>query len=42
MQGHVKSYVKALAEWIREKNFNQVVIVGSTFAHERLDYQMQG
>lgn len=42
IKGRVKSYIKFLSDWIKEKNFRQVVIVGSTFAHERLDYQMQG
>ena len=42
LQGRVKSYVKFLSDWIKEKKFYQVVIVGSTFSHERLDYQMQG
>ncbi|KAK7483068.1 hypothetical protein BaRGS_00025731 [Batillaria attramentaria] len=42
IKGRVHSYVKWLSEWIREKKFRQVVIVGSTFSHERLDYQMEG
>ncbi|KAK7114390.1 proteasome assembly chaperone 2-like [Littorina saxatilis] len=42
VKGRVKSYVKFLSEWIKEKNFHKVVIVGSTFSHERLDYQMEG
>lgn len=42
IKGRVKSYVKFLSEWIKEKNFYQVVIIGSTFSHERLDFQMQG
>ncbi|KAL8612428.1 hypothetical protein ACOMHN_008413 [Nucella lapillus] len=42
IKGRVKSYVKFLSDWIKEKKFYQVVIVGSTFSHERLDFQMEG
>ncbi|XP_076470475.1 proteasome assembly chaperone 2-like [Babylonia areolata] len=42
IKGRVKSYVKFLSDWIKEKKFYQVVLVGSTFSHERLDHQMQG
>lgn len=42
IKGRVHSFVKWLSEWIREKQFHQVVIVGSTFSHERLDHQLHG
>lgn len=42
IKGRVQSYVKWLSSWIREKKFRQVVIVSSTFSHERVDYQLQG
>ena len=42
LQGRSESYVKFLTDWIKGKEFKHVVIIGSTFAYERLDCHIEG
>ncbi|XP_059170206.1 proteasome assembly chaperone 2-like [Physella acuta] len=42
IKGRRKEYVEWLTNWIKEQQFHQVVILTSSFAHERLDHQLTG
>lgn len=42
VKGKRSGFRKRLVKWIKEHNFNQVVILTSSFSHERLDSQLDG
>ena len=42
VKGKKKQYMEKLMKWVKEVQFKEVVIITSSFAHERLDNQLQG
>ena len=42
IQGKSRQYVEKLLGWIKECKFREVLILTSTFAHERRDAQLTG
>ncbi|XP_005110885.1 proteasome assembly chaperone 2 [Aplysia californica] len=42
IKGKRKEFADWLSKWVKDKHFYRVIILTSTFAQERLDYQMTG
>ncbi|BFZ19356.1 hypothetical protein BsWGS_22395 [Bradybaena similaris] len=42
IKGQRKIYADWLSDWIKKQHFRQVIVLTSTFAQDRLDYQISG